>query len=87
MNLQLNIYAIYRWLLLLVTLYNIYNVLLSVLEYKQYYDKIPLKLRLYLQQKTLKILGNKISENKRELWLNFGLLLILMLLNVVLFLI
>lgn len=81
----MNVYNIYRWTLLGITLYNIVNVILSALEYKQYYDKIPLSLRQYLQEKTVRILGDKISENKQELWINFGLLLLLISLNIVLF--
>ena len=78
---SMNFYNFYRWILLGVTLYNIGNVVLTVLEYKQYYEKLPKKLRQYLQQQTVRILGEKITIYKKELWINLGLLLLLICLN------
>ncbi|NJN72106.1 MAG: hypothetical protein HC799_04465 [Limnothrix sp. RL_2_0] len=80
-------YSIYRWALFGITIFNIYNVILSALEYKRYYDQLPLGLRRYLQDKTVRILGDKISKSHKELWQNLGLLVVLILLNIVLFII
>ena len=83
----MNFYNLYRWILLGITLYNVGNVLLTALEYRQYYEKLPLKLRHYLQQKTARILGEKMNTYKKELWVNFGLLLLLISLNGISFII
>ncbi len=83
----MNFYSVYRWALLGVTLFNVFNVVMSALEYKQYYDKLPNGLRLYLQQKTVQILGDKISKNKKDLWINIALLVVLISLNIVSFLV
>ncbi|MGB2924833.1 MAG: hypothetical protein WBB82_06000 [Limnothrix sp.] len=83
----MNFYSVYRWFLLAITLFNVANVVLFVLEYKRYYDKLPTVLRKYLQEQTVRILGKKIAQNYKELWINLGLLCLLMTLNVVAFIV
>jgi hypothetical protein len=70
-----------------ITAFNLVTVTLQILEYKKYYDRVPLFLRNYLQEKTVRILGGKIKENPKELYINIALLLILIILNIVIFLI
>lgn len=81
----LNFYALYRWAMLGITLFNIFNVTVSLLKYKQYFDRLPPFLKQYLQKKTKQILGEKLVENYREIKINLGLLGILIVLNIVLF--
>ena len=80
-------YSIYRWIMLGITLFNLVNVIFSILEYKKYYDQVPSFLRKYLQKKTVSILGKKVSENNQGIRLNLGLLAILIALNIVFFVI
>lgn len=84
---SLNFYTFYRWAMLAITLFNIGNVIVSLLKYKQYFDRLPPFLKQYLQTKTKQILGDKLIENYRDIKINLGLLGLLILLNIVLFLI
>lgn len=70
-----------------ITLFNIFNVTVSLLKYKQYFDRLPPFLKQYLQKKTTQILGDKLVANYREIQINLGLLGILIVLNIVLFLV
>ena len=82
---SLNFYSLYRWAMLGITLFNIFNVTVSLLKYKQYFDRLPPVLKRYLQNKTKQILGDQLVENYREIKINLVLLVILIALNIVLF--
>ncbi|AFY40051.1 hypothetical protein Lepto7376_3898 [[Leptolyngbya] sp. PCC 7376] len=82
---NINFYSLYRWAMLGITLFNVFNVVVSILKYKRYFDRLPLFLQRYFQEKTKKILGNKLNDSHREIQINLGLLGILITLNIVLF--
>lgn len=70
-----------------LTLFNLVAVSLQLLEYKKYYDRLPPFLRKYLKEKTIRILGEKIKENPKDLYINIALLVLLIILNIVIFVI
>ena len=80
-----NFYSLYRWAMLGITLFNIFNVTVSILKYKKYFDRLPPFMRTYFQEKTKTILGSKLVDNYKEIRINLGLLGILIVLNIVLF--
>ncbi|OKH15222.1 hypothetical protein [[Limnothrix rosea] IAM M-220] len=82
---NLNFYSLYRWAMLGITLFNVFNVVVSILKYKKYFDRLPFFLQRYLKDKTKKILGNKITESRREIQINLTLLGVLIMLNIALF--
>ncbi len=82
---NLNFYSLYRWAMLGITLFNVFNVVVSILKYKKYFDRLPFFLQRYLKDKTKKILGSKITESRQEIQTNLSLLGVLIILNIVLF--
>ncbi len=83
---EFNVYWLFRLLLLVVTLYDGISVIRQILQYKQYYDKLPAFLQKYLKNQGSDILLKQAKNHRRDLMLNLILLVVLLGLNGILWL-
>ncbi len=84
---MINFYLVYRLILLGFTLYGVFNfiiVLIKLLKYKEYYDKVPNFLKNYFAKKGTVIVENQFNQQKQPILTNAILLLILIILNFIL---
>ncbi|WP_199245072.1 hypothetical protein [[Phormidium] sp. ETS-05] len=84
---MINIYIIFRLILLAFTLYNAIQLAINLIRYKPYYDKIPPILRKYLFQQGTNMLQKKVKTHQQDFALNGILLAILLALNCIEFMI
>ncbi|HIK12878.1 MAG TPA: hypothetical protein IGS52_21905 [Oscillatoriaceae cyanobacterium M33_DOE_052] len=84
---MINIYRIFRLILLAFTLYNAIQLAINLIRYKPYYDQIPPTLKKYLLNQGGKLLGTKFKEHQQDFAINGILLAVLLCLNCLEFLI
>ncbi|MEB3273415.1 MAG: hypothetical protein ACO4AI_05530 [Prochlorothrix sp.] len=92
---DLNVYSLFRLILTIVTLYNIGDLIRTLLRYKPYYDRIPQPVKQFLfrqiqaqiQQTNAPppFVYRKLKEHRRDFILNTALLLLLIVLNLSLY--
>lgn len=78
---MINIYMIFRLILLAFTLYNAIQLAINLIRYKPYYDQIPPFLKKHLITQGGNLLTTKLKEHQKDFTINSILLGILILLN------
>ena len=80
-----NLYSIFRLALFGITLYGTVQLVINLLRYKPYYDKIPRPVKGFLFATGGALIERKFKQHKHDFIVNCVLLLILMTLNIILF--
>ena len=79
-----NIYSIFRLTLFGITLYGTVQLILNLLRYKPYYDKIPKPVKGFLFATGGALIERKFKQHKHDFIVNGFLLVVLICLNIIL---
>ena len=79
-----NLYSIFRLALFGITFYGTVQLIINLLRYKPYYDKIPKPVKGFLFATGGALIERKFKQHKHDFIVNGILLAVLMLLNIIL---
>ncbi|NEO94093.1 MAG: hypothetical protein F6K56_29390 [Moorea sp. SIO3G5] len=81
---MINLYSWYRITLFILTTYGLIQLIITLLKYKPYYEKVPGFMKKYFLERGSLVLGKKLNESRHDLIINGLLLLVLVMLNIIL---
>jgi hypothetical protein len=80
-----NLYSIFRLALFSITFYGTVQLIINLLRYKPYYDKVPKPIKGFLFTTGGALLERKFKQHKHDFIVNGVLLAVLITLNAILF--
>ncbi len=80
-----NLYSVFRLSLFAITFYGTVQLLINLLRYKPYYDKVPKPIKGFLFTTGGALFERKFRQHKNDFVVNGLLLAVLIILNVILF--
>jgi len=81
---MINLYSWYRITLLILTTYSLIQLIITLLKYKPYYEKVPGFMKKYFLERGSLVLAKKLNESRHDLIINGLLFLVLVILNSIL---
>lgn len=80
---MMNLYSLYRITVFILTTYGLIQLIINLLKYKPYYEKVPGFMKKYFLDRGSLVLGKTLNESRHDLIINGLLLLVLVILNII----